>query len=107
MEATINLTEKEKTVLKAVVESDFNDFPYTNPVWMEIVSDDTFKGKTFSGICTSLHEKGLIRTYLTNDRVNNDPKGMKESTIEITQTGLDLIKPFLNETIQGHLNSNN
>ena len=103
MEA-INLTEKEKAVLKAVVESDYNDFPYTNPVWLEIVSDDTFKGKAFSGICTSLQEKGLIKTYLTNDRVNGDPKGMKESTIEITLLGLDLIKPHLNEQIQEYLN---
>jgi hypothetical protein len=104
MKPEINLTEKEKTVLKAVVESEYNDFPYTNPVWLEIVSDDTFKGKAFSGICASLQEKGLIRTYLTNERINGDPKGMKESTIEITQTGLDLIKPFLNKQIQGYLN---
>ena len=102
MEA-INLTEKEKTVLKAVVESEYNDFPYTNPVWMEMVSEDTFSGKAFSGICASLHEKGLIKTYLTNDRINNDPRGMKESTIEITQLGLDLIKPFLKEQIQEYL----
>ena len=106
MKSTINLTEKEKTVLKAVVESDYNDFPYTNPVWLEIVSDDTFKGKAFSGICASLQEKELIKTYLTNERINGDPKGMKESTIEITQIGLDLIKPFLNKRIQGYLKQN-
>ena len=43
----MTLTEKEKTVLVAVVESEFNDLPYTNPVWLEMVSDDTFKGKVF------------------------------------------------------------
>jgi hypothetical protein len=100
----MTLTEKEKTVLVAVVESEFNDLPYTNPVWLEMVSDDTFKGKAFSGICASLHDKGLIKTYLTNDRVNDDPKGMKESTIEITPLGLDLVKPYLSESIQGYLN---
>jgi hypothetical protein len=100
----MTLTEKEKTVLVAVVESEFNDFPYTNPVWLELIAEDTFPGKAFSGICASLHEKGLIQTYLTNDRVNNDPKGMKESTIQITQAGLDLIKPHLNEQIQEYLN---
>ena len=99
----MTLTEKEKTVLVAVVESEYNDFPYTNPVWLEMVSDDTFKGKAFSGICASLHEKGLIKTYLTNDRINNDPKGMKESTIEITLAGLELVKPYLKESIQGWL----
>jgi hypothetical protein len=100
----MTLTEKEKTVLVAVVESEFNDFPYTNPVWLELIAEDTYPGKAFSGICASLHEKGLIKTFLTNERVNGDPKGMKESTIEITQAGLDLIKPHLSETIQGYLN---
>jgi hypothetical protein len=100
----MTLTAKEQKVLVAVVESEFNDFPYTNPVWLELIAEDTYPGKAFSGICASLHEKGLIKTFLTNERVNGDPKGMKESTIEITQAGLDLIKPHLSETIQGYLN---
>jgi hypothetical protein len=70
------LTDYERKVLKAILESDFqNGYPVVYPVWM-ITSEDTgIEGRAHSGAVSSCSKKGYVWT--------------DGETISITQLGYD------------------
>ncbi len=85
MEA-INLTEKETNVLKAFGRSDYDD--YDGILWMWEIRDlSRLTGKTFSGVCSSLTEKGLIETDITGDPGMRGVKIQDTYTIWLTKKG--------------------
>lgn len=63
---SFDLTEKEAKVLKAIVHlSESEEFGL--PVWNEEVQKYSgIKGKSYSGVISSLFNKGYIETYLDN-----------------------------------------
>ena len=79
----INITKKEYDVLNAIVNSQYNgDCQANYPVWTWDVSDMSYQGKTFSGIVSSLTEKGLVETM---------EEGKKDDhTILITEKGMKI-----------------
>lgn len=79
-----NLTKMERDVLNAVVGSEFHDGndPVDNFVWFDCVSDDlSIKGKTLSGVVSSLVQKGFVRTQ---------DEG-REAVIAITRAGFEAL----------------
>ena len=63
---TLELTSREAKVLKAIVHlSEYEE--YGLPVWNEEVQKYCgIKGKTYSGVISSLFKKGYLKTYLEN-----------------------------------------
>jgi hypothetical protein len=87
------LTEKEKQVLKAFGMSDYG--AYDSCMWMwEIRENSGLTGKQFSGICSSLAEKGIIGTDVEGDRNMISVKLEDTYTIWLTGEG---IKAFQTE----------
>lgn len=63
MTDTITLTDLEKQVLSAIFINEYNDgCKYDHPTWLSVVADYSVKGKTLSGVVSSLTQKGLIGT---------------------------------------------
>ena len=76
-----NLTKNEKAVLLATGNNDYVDEP-GDPCWTDIVSDwCKIEGKQFSGICASLHKKGLVDS--------------DDSTMWLTEKGVDVFNELM------------
>ena len=59
----MTLTDKETSVLKAVVENEYNGDDF-EPVWTWSVSDNAgITGKEFSGVVASLTKKGYVSSW--------------------------------------------
>ncbi len=59
----MTLTDKETSVLKAVVENEYNGDDF-EPVWTWSVADNAgVTGKTFSGVVASLTKKGYVSSW--------------------------------------------
>lgn len=84
-----NLTKNEKAVLLATGNNDYVDEP-GDPCWTEIVSDwCEIEGKQFSGICASLHKKGLVDSNVQKpytEPLSGDVKD--DSTMWLTKKGV-------------------
>lgn len=79
------MTPMQKTVLKAIIESEFHDgaHPINNPTWTDCVQDDTgLPGAQFRAVAVGLQEAGFIRIDAPN-------RGENDGTIRITQAGWD------------------
>lgn len=66
--SALNLTEKEIEFLKAFAASDFYEDGLDSIVWDYSVNDElTYKGKTRSGVVSSLSQKGIINVSTKQD----------------------------------------
>jgi hypothetical protein len=108
----INLTDLELQALKAITQSDFYENERESIVWDYSVYDICeFKGKTRSGVFSSLVQKGLIQiqegqTKFIKDENGNkilnkywSRDGLNFGTIFITKDGYELLdsKNLINE----------
>jgi DNA-binding MarR family transcriptional regulator len=82
-----NLTTKENEVLLSIIQNDYQTYEpndpalINSPTWTFVCEDSGYKGKTLSGIISSLTQKGLVSSH--ND--GND------STIYITEEGFNAL----------------
>lgn len=76
----ITLTDSEKQVLEGINNSDYGD-QLGDPIWSWSINCK-ITGKERSGVCGSLAKKGLV---------NGGDSG-KDSTINLTQLGIDICK---------------
>lgn len=83
------ITPKEKALLSSIVNSEYQDGnPVDNPIWLDYVVDSKSRG----GVLTSLQRKGLVTVILIPmARSDNRLNGITDSTIAITQAGLDAV----------------
>ena len=78
-----NLTANEKDVLLAIINNDYQYFDTTNremigsPTWTFVCEDSGLKGKTLSGVISSLNKKGFVESH----------EDGKDSTIWILEDG--------------------
>jgi hypothetical protein len=111
MEA-INLTELELIALKSITQSDFYENGRNSIPWDFSVFDACpLKGKTRSGVFSSLSQKGLInitekeKPYTIDENGNKihnryyERGGTNFGTIQITQLGYEVLdsKNLINE----------
>ena len=85
----MKITEKEFDVLNAIVMSDYNsscEATPNYPIWMWDVSDNTYGGKTFSGLVSRLTEKGLVGTHIE--------KKKDDSIIWATELGIEIYNEY-------------
>ena len=95
----MEITEKELLVLKAITESEFHDSE-GDFVWDFSVFDsldfDGLKGKTRSGVFSSLVSKGLIEIYdkvpRTDKYWSSEDPGCLYDEIGVTSKGYELLK---------------
>ena len=98
----MKLTEKEFKVLDAIIDNEYQDaiidknltYDQLSSTWLEIVSDYSYQGKVFSGLISSLTDKGFVGTDITG--LNH--QDISESTIWITDSGFNAwksLKTFL------------
>lgn len=87
----MNVTEKELTVLNAIISNDYQNFDVTDrgminsPTWTFVCEDSGIKGKSLSGVISSLSKKGLVESDL--DLLNSI-----DSTIYITEAGYNALQ---------------
>jgi DNA-binding MarR family transcriptional regulator len=87
MISTKDLTDKEISVLYTIINNEYQTFDSTDyrlinsPTWTFICEDSGYKGKTLSGIISSLSKRGVIESELDG---NN-------STIWITEYGFKVL----------------
>jgi hypothetical protein len=103
MATAINIKEKEKKVLLGIANSDYIDYSKSKPeeligypTWMWDCKDNSgLSNKSFSGVCSSLHEKGLIVSDITGDRGMINCKIEDTYTITLTALGVEAIREDL------------
>lgn len=92
MKTTVqNITEKERTLLRAIVSSEYQDGgPVVgHHVWLDYIVDTKSRG----GVLTSLQSKGLVDVNIVPlSRSNNREAGISDSTVAITEAGAALLK---------------
>ena len=91
----MKLTEKEKQLLEAFGHSDYGE--YNDQHWMWDIKDlSGLTGKSFSGVCASLHEKGLIDSDTEGYRGDVGMKIADTYTIWLTKSGSNVYKEMSN-----------
>ena len=103
METTITITELELIALKSITYSDFYENGRESVVWDFSVYDDcSLKGKTRSGVFSSLSQKGLINITEKEKPYVLDENGNKVKnkwysregnfgTLKITDLGYEIL----------------
>jgi DNA-binding MarR family transcriptional regulator len=82
-----DLTKKEILVLYTIINNEYQSFDSTDyrlinsPTWTFICEDSGYKGKSLSGIISSLSKKGIVES---------EPDG-NNSTIWITDYGFKVL----------------
>ena len=111
METSIQLTDLELIALKSITQSDFYENGRNSIPWDFSVFDACpLKGKTRSGVFSSLSQKGLInitekeKPYIIDENGNKVrnryySRDCNFGTIQITQFGYDVLdsKNLINE----------
>ena len=87
----ITLTKKETQLMKAFGRSDYAEFDECHWMW-EIKNISRLTGKTFSGVCSSLTEKGLIGSNTEGDPGMIGVKVADTYTIWLTEKGKQVYK---------------
>jgi DNA-binding MarR family transcriptional regulator len=87
----MNVTEKELAVLKSIINNDYQTFDIEDknminqPTWTFVCEDSGVKGKSLSGVISSLSKKGLVES-------DYDGKNVSDSTILITEAGYNALQ---------------
>ena len=86
----MNVTQNERLVLETIRDSEYQDgsFPAGHHVWTDYINPFA-KRSTFSGVVSSLSQKGLVSVYQGSTRVQNrdGSGGADPSTIALTTAG--------------------
>ena len=96
----MKITNKEQEVLESIVNSNYNCTDDKTDrdligyeVWMWDVADTSgITGKSFSGVCSSLLEKGLIDTDTQGDKTQIGIAIKNTYTITLTEKGFKAIQ---------------
>ncbi len=85
----MKVTHNELVVLKAIADSDYVDLPYSDkslidfPTWIfDVKHYSKLDGLVFSGTCSSLTQKGWIKSDKDTDNADGDDR-----TISMTEAG--------------------
>lgn len=89
---TTTLTEKELAVIKAFAKTEYGEGDGKQAVWMfSILEHSELSPESFSGVCSSLHKKGLIGSDTIGDK-GSYLSGVKIEdtyTIWLTEKGIE------------------
>jgi DNA-binding MarR family transcriptional regulator len=87
MTTDIQITENERKVLRAILTNDFGDGDDLAWRWSNSINDagepSGLSGKTLSGVCASLAQKGLVQA---------DGQSGRDACIRLTPAGAEIAR---------------
>ncbi len=98
-QTAVSVTPKELAMLDSIITSEYQDGgPDEGVIDHDVWFDYIVTGKSLGGVFTSLQEKGLVKAYVTKERIDPRNRDLPTlSTIHVTVVGYAIWKQHQEE----------